>query len=316
MKPSPVFIIDGNSEKEGIAEILSELLHWSTTRGRAVALAASLSRFVKSADLDRAKNISVFSAQLELEDVVHRKGRGDGLIICLGGDGSVLYAVGKYRDFNFPVMGVNLGSLGFNASVSPKILIKTLEAWEEDKTQQVEHMLFTATLIRRGSPTGDFLAVNDAVLHRHPNARILDMELRQGQSLVLACHADGLILATPTGSTAYNLSAGGPILHPSLSAFVATTLGAHSLSNRSIALGTDPPLRLSWRVRRGAPQPVIAIDGQMRWSLGEGDEIEIAKAPRTLKVVNPAGLDYFQTLREKLHWSLPIRPHIPDLDED
>jgi NAD+ kinase len=311
MSPTPaVLIIDGNPERLGLAQTLSELMPWAVSHGHRVAVPVLLKEFL-TANASHAKGVTLFDTDDEVERILQGFPSPRRLVLSLGGDGSVLHAVGRFWRFDLPIMGVNLGTVGFNASILPRKLIEALNAWEAGQTRQDEHMLARARHLRGGAPIEEAVALNDVVLQREPRARILQFEARQGDSLVLACYGDGLLVTTPTGSTAYNLSAGGPIVHPSLAAFILTTLGAHTLSSRAIVL---PPLSLKvlWRTRPSGVGPAMVIDGSKRWTLEEGDEVEVAREPQSLKLVHLPDANYFQTLREKLHWALPIRQLEPD----
>ena len=312
----PALIVDGTAGKRGMTETLAALLRWTGDRAQAVAIASELSQCVSEAGFEPDGRVAIFD---DCAALVQDRGRvggiAPGLVLCLGGDGALLIAVRRFHELQLPFLGVNLGSVGFNASVAPQHLIETLEAWEAGETDETGHMTLQVRLLRAGEEVARGMAINEASIHRELDARMLDIDVRQGDTDVLSCHADGLIVATPTGSTAYNLSAGGPILHPSLECLVVTGLGAHTLSNRSIVLPLDRPLTLQAHCRSsvavsGKARSVAALilDGQERWTLLEGDRIEVGKGPDLLRLIRPKGTDYFATLRAKLNWNVPIKP--------
>jgi len=302
---SPVLIVDGNPEREGLTSAISDLADWACRTNHMVAAPVMLERFV-SASHHSCGHVSFFRTISELE-TLYRNQNQSGLLISMGGDGSVLHAIGRYWEFNLPVMGVNLGSVGFNASVLPDRFVETLDAWLAGETRTEEQLLMRARHFRSGEIVDESIFFNEIALHREPFARILQLELHQGPNLVLACYGDGLIVSTPTGSTAYNLSVGGPIVHPSVEAVVVSTLGAHTLSSRPIVLPTSPSLRLIWRARPSSDAPVIMLDGHKRWVLKESDEIMLDRLDRKLKIIKPPDAEYFETLRTKLNWAIPIR---------
>lgn len=310
----PVLIVDGNPEREGLSSALADLAHWAARQNHHLALPAMLKDFVRREDRSR-RDTTFFDTVGEAEAIWLEQQKA-GLLISMGGDGSVLHAVGRFWALDLPVLGVNLGSVGFNAAVVPEQFVETLDAWVAGRTRIVEHMLMNARHLRGGEVIGESIILNEMTLHREPFARILQFELHQGESLVLACYGDGLIVSTPTGSTAYNLSAGGPIVHPAVEAFVVSTLGAHTLAGRPIVLATRPGLRLIWRARPSSDAPIIMLDGFKRWMMREGDEVELTRAEQKLRLVKPAGTDYFETLRRKLNWSIPIRSLDPGEDRE
>jgi NAD+ kinase len=230
------------------------------------------------------------------------------LVVSIGGDGALLLSVPRYRAFDAPYLGVNLGAVGFNAGTPPDRLAETLDAWLAGEAPVVDHMALTAILKRGRKEIARSEALNEVVIQRETLARMLQIELRQGAECVIACQSDGLVISTPTGSTAYALSAGGPIVHPTLRAFLVIGLGAYTLSHRPIVLPPSPGLRLTLGNGRQTGPAIIHIDGREHWKLGANDSVEIEASPRPVRLVNPLALGYFETLRHKLHWNLPIKP--------
>lgn len=304
----PGLIVDGNPGKEAIGETVAMLLAWAMKRGQAVAVAPALQPAAAELGLPESKHLIRFDTPDGLAARFESVGAEGGLIICLGGDGALLHSVGGYRGLDLPFLGVNLGSVGFNASVLPDRLTETLEGWEAGETQEIELMLLSAGLIRDGAEVQRGIALNELVLRRQPRSRMLEIELSQGEERILAFHADGLIVSTPTGSTAYSLSAGGPIVHPAVSAFVVVGLEAHTLSSRPVLLPLEPALTLRSRGGREPNEADVALDGQTFWSLRGGDEIVIEAAARPIRLVKPKGAHYFDTVRQKLNWNVPIKP--------
>ncbi len=224
------------------------------------------------------------------------------MIIVLGGDGTLLSAArlvaGSGR--NVPIFGVNLGSLGFMAEVSLDELYDNLAQALAGRLATDERMMLTATVLRKGRRVSRYTVLNDAVISKGANARLVSLEISVGGHRLTAIRADGLILATPTGSTAYSLSAGGPIIHPSLHCFVVTPICPHMLSNRPIVIPD------SSRVHVGIASPnegvSLSLDGQVVCPLVPGDVVEVKKAVSRIKIIKHPAKDYYEILRTKLKW--------------
>lgn len=314
--PRTLLIVDGNPEREGLAKAITELVAWAHEHGHPLAVSKYMERTLKQARIRGNGGISVYKNFAELQKLVcapQRKPAGAaprGLLISLGGDGTLLHTIGNHLNCDLPVLGVNMGSVGFTASVAPDRFIPTLTEWSQGRTLIEEHMVLRVRHMRGRKVLHESVALNDVVLLREPRARIIHVELHQGESRVLSCHADGIILATPTGSTAYNLSAGGPIVHPLLKVVIATLLNAHTLASRPVVLPATPVVRLTWSSRSAKEHPGLTLDGREGWEVRDGDLVELSICDRPLQLVKPSGDDlgdYFDTLRNKLGWNAPIR---------
>jgi NAD+ kinase len=303
----PMILVDGNEEKEGIAEVLAMLAARAHRTGEPIAIASRLGSHFRRAGIVAGELLRIFDSAADALRQV-KDAKRPGVVICLGGDGALLHIVREHHALGLPFIGVNLGSVGFNASVSPEALEKTLDDFEKGKAHIAERFALWARHLRNGEQLGESIAVNDVVVQREPSSRMLEVRLHQGGHAILAYHADGLVLATPTGSTAYNLSTGGPVLEPALRAVAITGIAPHTLTSRPIVLTPDPPLILTAYCKRDAHQGLIIVDGQEIWPLKHGDRVEISAYPQPIRIVNPQNYDYFETLRKKLGWSVPIRP--------
>lgn len=310
----PLLIVDGNPEREGLARAVADLATWAVGHGYPLAFSKYMASTLKKAGIRGNGGVSVYKNFDELKRLMPSGKSGartaNGLLISLGGDGTLLHTIGNHLKCDLPVLGVNMGSVGFTASVSPERFIPTLIEWAEGRTVIEEHMVLRARLMRGRKVVHESVALNDVVLLREPRARIILVELHQGESRVLSCHADGIILATPTGSTAYNLSAGGPIVHPGLKVMIATLLNPHTLASRPVVLPVEPVVRLTWMSRSEQEHPGLMLDGRESLKVRDGDVVELLAHDRPLRLVKPAGdglRDYFDTLRGKLGWNAPIR---------
>ncbi len=228
-------------------------------------------------------------------------GRCD-LGIVVGGDGTLLHVARSLSDTDIPVLGVNLGRLGFLANVSPDETRQRLTEILSGDYQEEHRTLLHATQLRDGRVVNESAALNDVVVHKGDIARMIEIETRIDGCFLHSLRADGLIISTPTGSTAYALSGGGPILHPTLSAIVLVPICPHTLTNRPIVIDDRATIDIAVC---GATQvqAQITCDGQVNFGLEPGDRIEIRRKQRGLRLLHPAGHDHFQVMRRKLRWA-------------
>ena len=229
------------------------------------------------------------------------------MIIVLGGDGTLLSAARLVAAAkrNVPIFGVNLGSLGFMAEVSLDELYASLGQALAGKLETAERMMLTAGVIRNGKSVSEYTVLNDAVISKGAFARLVSLEVSVDGGFLTAIRADGLILSTPTGSTAYSLSAGGPIIHPAIHCFVMTPICPHTLSNRPIAIPDASVVRV--KVLSESEGMSLSLDGQVVTPLLRNDVIEVRKAKRRIKIIKHPTKDYYEILRTKLKWgNLPV----------
>lgn len=221
------------------------------------------------------------------------------LVLVLGGDGTLL-AMAKViaqsgRDV--PILGVNFGSLGFLTETTRPELYTELEAAIAGRAAHDERMMLQGTVGRECR-----VALNDIVFTRTALSRMIDLAVTVGEQFVTSVKADGLIVASPTGSTAYNLAAGGPIVHPSMDAIVLTPIAPHTLTNRPIVISAEREIRVRAGVANAGAEIYATFDGQHGFALAEGDEVAITRAPKPIRLVRSSTRNYFEVLREKLKW--------------
>lgn len=225
------------------------------------------------------------------------------LIVVLGGDGTLLAMADRIargrRDV--PILGVNFGSLGFLTEITRPELFDALGDVLEGRASLDERMMLVAQVRRRGAAPADTTVLNDVVFTRTALSRIIDLSVWVGDQFVTDVKADGLIVASPTGSTAYNLAAGGPIVHPAMEAFILTPIAPHTLSNRPIVVPAHRDVRVAVSTDNGG-EVYVTFDGQTGGPLGIGDEVVIRRAARHVKLVRATTRTYFEVLREKLKW--------------
>jgi NAD+ kinase len=226
-----------------------------------------------------------------------------GLVLILGGDGTLLSmadCIGR-AGLGIPVLGVNFGSLGFLTEVTLPELYPALQAALDGHAHIEERMMLRTTTERPSlQPTSD-IALNDVVINKGARSRLIDLSVSVGDGLVTRVRADGLIIATPTGSTAYNLAAGGPIVQPNVEAIVLTPIAPHTLTNRPIVIPSSSTVRVTPMMSE-RDEVVVTFDGQAGFEMRAGDQISICRASHPIRLIRPATRSYFDVLHEKLNW--------------
>jgi NAD+ kinase len=235
-----------------------------------------------------------------------RLGQDVGVVIAFGGDGTLLDAASAvaHSPHDAPLIGVNLGRLGFLTDVGRAEMTAALDRLVAGETTMESRLLLEGRVWRTGQPFATHLALNDIVVTRGALARMIEIDVDVDDQFVSHVKADGLIVATATGSTAYNLSAGGPILHPAADAIVLTPLAPHALTNRPVVLPASSRVRLRPIVEPDA-DPVLTFDGQYGVPLLPADVVDIGRASRVLRLVRTSTRTHFDMLREKLKWGGP-----------
>ena len=226
-------------------------------------------------------------------------GLADALVV-LGGDGTLL-AASRLLDKPIPVLGVNFGSLGFLTEITLAELYPTLSGVLEGRYQHEERRLLRTVVHRRGRPDVTADVLNDVVITKAGPSRIIELDVSVGGVFVSSFRADGIIVSSPTGSTAYNLAAGGPILNPTLPAIVITPICPHMLANRPLVVSDESRIELRLRAAREV-DVYAALDGQETFAFVDDDSVVVTGSPRRLKLVKAPGRDYYEVLRTKLKW--------------
>lgn len=242
-------------------------------------------------------------AQVELDFDVQSPwsgGRVD-LVAVFGGDGTMLQAARKFAPGGTPVIGINMGKFGFLSEATMPEAREALELALQDGCPVQERMMLHCLLERDGEALLETLALNDAVVSRTSLSRLMTLDLVVNGEPVTTYRADGLIVASPVGSTAHSLAASGPVLVPGLEAFVVAPICPHTLSNRPIVLPPDSVIEM--RPRGYAEDPALTVDGQIYMPLREGDTVRVRRAEPRLKLIQTGRRTFFETLRDKLGWS-------------
>nr|VFK29882.1 MAG: NAD+ kinase [Candidatus Kentron sp. MB]VFK33903.1 MAG: NAD+ kinase [Candidatus Kentron sp. MB]VFK76506.1 MAG: NAD+ kinase [Candidatus Kentron sp. MB] len=223
------------------------------------------------------------------------------IVIVIGGDGTFLQVARSLADCNARVLGINLGRLGFLTDVMPTKMIDCLKNVLHGHFKEEKRFLLDAAIIRRGEPIFETVVLNDVVAHKWHIARLIAFEAYIDSHLVYNQRADGLIVSTPTGSTAYALSSGGPILHPGLNAIALVPICPHTLSNRPIVVAGNSQVEIVMEKDERA-EASATFDGQTSIDLEPNDRIRIQKRDKCLQLIHPVPYDYYTTLRTKLNW--------------
>jgi NAD+ kinase len=262
-----------------------KLTVWLESRGKKVFIDRETAASIKQKGYDRA----------ELPALVE-------MLIVLGGDGTLLSAARHVADAhtNVPIFGVNLGSLGFMAEVSLDELYDNLEKAIAGKLETEDRMMLSTSVIRDGKHIARYRVLNDAVINKGALARMMELRITVSDGHLTTLRADGLIVATPTGSTAYSLSAGGPIIHPTIHCFVVTPICPHTLSNRPIALPDTVVVTVC--LTSQSEDVSLTLDGQIGFPLMPNDVVEIKRSRFKMRLIKHPTKSYYEILRSKLKW--------------
>lgn len=223
------------------------------------------------------------------------------LAIVVGGDGTLLNAARSLADHRIALLGINLGRLGFLTDISPDEMQQKLDAILDGEYREDKRFLLHSTIIRDGEQLSDSEALNDVVVHKWDVARMIEVETYVDGRLLNTVRSDGLIVSTPTGSTAYALSGGGPILQPNLDAVILVPICPHTLSNRPIVIHGESVIEIVV-AGGGQSHAQVTCDGQINLGLVSGDRVRIEKKQHEARLIHPLEYDYFHILRAKLGW--------------
>jgi NAD+ kinase len=266
-------------------EVVTRLVDWLTARQIEVTLEKETAGIVPAVRAAAANKAEL-------------PGLSD-LLIVLGGDGTLLSMARAVGDLGVPIMGVNLGGLGFLTATTLDEMMPSLEAALEGRMVVEERVMLRARVIRNGAAVCEHMALNDIVITKSAMSRIISLAVSVEGQYATAYRADGLIISTATGSTAYSLSAGGPIVAPSVDAIVLTPICSHTLTNRPIVLPASHRIEVTVQSDQ---EIMLTVDGQVGVGLRERDVVEVVKAPAHIRLVRFPQKDFFSVLRTKLKW--------------
>jgi len=277
--------IVAKTDREEARVAIPRLLEWCATRGLSPVLEKETAGLVPAATTPAI-------AKPELPAQVD-------LLLVLGGDGTLLSMARLVGDLNVPILGVNLGGLGFLTALTADELFPALEALLRGELLVEERMMLTARVTRQGERLSEYVALNDVVITKSAMSRIINLDVSIQGQFATAYRADGLIVSTPTGSTAYCLSAGGPIVFPTMDAVVLTPICSHTLTNRPIVLPAGHPIDVTLQSDQDV---MLTLDGQVGFHLKRGDRVEIRQAAARIRLLRFPQKHFFSVLRTKLKW--------------
>ena len=289
MKVPKCFGIWGNTEKPAFWELLPDIISWTEEKNLEVHLTTRIR--------DNMEDPQTFSYQVieSAEDFFKLD-----FLLTLGGDGTMLSLARAVGDRNVPILGIHLGELGFLAAVNVDQMFEKLDQVVAGD-YLVQPRIVLKSTVCNGGKSSTFFALNDMVIDRGKSHRMLVYELQANNHVIANYKADGLIVSTPTGSTAYSLAAGGPIVVPTMRTMIVTPICPHSLTLRPIVIPDDQVLKISFPSDHD-DGIALAVDGQICEELGSGSKVEIQAADYTINMIGFPGSNYFRTLRKKMGW--------------
>lgn len=277
--------IVAKTDRDEARVVLPRLLEWCTGRGLTPVLEKDTASLCPDATA-----VAVVKSELPAQA---------DLLLVLGGDGTLLSVARLVGDLGVPILGVNLGGLGFLTALTVDELFPALEAHLRGELVIEERMMLAARVSRQGERLTEYVALNDVVIMKSAMSRIITLDVSAEGQFATGYRADGLIISTPTGSTAYCLSAGGPIVYPTMAAVVLTPICSHTLTNRPIVL----PASLSIEVTLRSDQDVmLTLDGQVGFALKRLDTVEVRQAAARIRLLRFPQKHFFSVLRTKLKW--------------
>lgn len=271
--------------KDELQRIAPELVARLTQRGYRVVVDPQTAVYVEGHPVTQRSEIA---------------GLAPAFVIVLGGDGTLLAAARAVAKVDVPILGVNLGSLGFLTEVPLDELYATLEDLERGNTLRDSRSMLACRLQRRNEVIGEYVALNDVVITKSAIARMAEVDVTVDNSFVASYKADGVIVSTPTGSTAYSLAAGGPVLEPSVDAFVITPVSPHALTNRPLVVKDTAEISLT--VGGTTEEAYLTVDGQIGVPLLRGDRVVCRKSEHRVQLLRASKRTFFEVLRAKLKW--------------
>ena len=284
--PKKLVALMSKPTKPELSRIVPEVVDWLKTRGYEIITDRETLNYCKGLNLEAVAREQIASYPVRF-------------VVLLGGDGTLLSAARLLALSGIPVLGVNLGSLGFLTEVTRKEIYTALEAADQGKAEIEERSMLECTVKRGGEILGTYEALNEIVVGKNTLSRLNTYELSIDTAFVSSYKADGLIISTPTGSTAYSLAAGGPILTPSVDAFVITPVAPHSLTHRPLVVRDNVAIQVVVKIaKEGA---FLSFDGQMGMAVLEGDHIHCKKLAHTFKLLRFHST-FFDGLHSKLKW--------------
>jgi NAD+ kinase len=285
--PAPLQTIGiiSRPRRSNLVVVVPPLLHWFEARGIKVLY-----------DTETANALHDSSKGLARDEVA----KASQLLLVLGGDGTLLAAARVAARLGIPILPINMGSLGFLTSFKLEEMYPAIEETLAGNLPSSERVMLDVELLRKGKAVELQTVLNEAVINKGALARMIDLELMIDDEFVCRYRVDGLIVATPTGSTAYSLSAGGPIVHPSVESWVITPICPHTLSDRPVVIRDSSEVVIN--LSEGTESVFLTLDGQTGIPMEPGDQVRMTRAAERLKLIQPQKKSYFEILHSKLKW--------------
>lgn len=277
-----------NSGVKAIQTTLKEVVEYLISREREVILDKCCASMLDD------HNLNVYET--------HELGTYCDLVIAIGGDGTMLMASHLLCDFDVPLLGINLGHVGFLADIPADDIANNMDEILNGHYVEDVRFLLWGEVYRNGQCIFADYAFNDIVIQKWNVARLIELETYINDAFVHTHRSDGMIISTPTGSTAYALSSGGPVVHPSLDALLLVPICPHSVTNRPIVINGNSRIEVVVSTRE-VDQARLTFDGEIKVELATGDRVRVVKKNKEIRLIHPPGHDQFHILREKLHWS-------------
>ena len=277
----------GRGRHESSQDTLQSLLELLHQRGLGILIEPRLAKLCPGCVAEEASRDEI--------------GESCDLVIVVGGDGSMLSAARTMAKYNTPLLGVNRGRLGFLTDISPDEIDERVPEVLDGRYESEQRFLLDVVVERDGEAIGRADALNDVVVNSGTSAQMIEFDLFIDDIYVYRQRADGLIISTPTGSTAYSLSGGGPIMHPALDAVVLVPMFPHTLSSRPIVIDGDSRIRIAI-AESNSIHPPVTCDGQVNMTARPGDTVEIYKKPHRMTLIHPLEHNFYASCRDKLRW--------------
>lgn len=279
----------GRYKDKNVGQVLYGLCDFLQQRGLTTVIEQVTAMLVGKPDV-RALPLASIGAEIDIA-------------IVIGGDGTLLNVARNLAPFDVPLIGVNVGRLGFLADISTDNMLQVVGAVLDGDYQTEERFLLHAEIVREGKVIHTFNPLNDVVLNKGNLARLIEFETYIDGSFVSDTRADGIIVATPTGSTAYALSAGGPILHPTLPAIILVPICPHTLSNRPLAVNSDSQIEI---VLTDDQEAHVTFDGQSTYTVRSQDRVRVRRGDHPVMLIHPSNRNHYEVLRKKLLWGAKL----------
>lgn len=275
-----------NPDKPEAIKLAGEAAEWLQSRGAQPLLSREAAAALGKPDLGADED---------------RLARSD-LLVILAGDGSILRWSRLAGPHGTPMLGVNYGHYGFISEIEPQEVMHSLQSVLAGNYTVSDRVMLRAVVIRDDEPVSTYYSLNDVVVSKGPLARMIALHTFVGGKFIVTYAADGIIISSPTGSTAYSLSAGGPVVHPDVNVIIITPICPHTLNVRSLVVPDDEKIQIAGQCREGEPEMMLTLDGQHGEHLGVADVVEVTKAEFTAKLVQFQPQSFYEKLQTRLRW--------------